>query len=142
MLPFGRALALFALCSACSLQSTDALTRCQDAPHAADCALTAGGQGGVASAGTGAEGGTPGSEAGAGGSSPECQSDDDCAPNQACLDGACEPGLRVEYVFNPDENDTIEDSTAIRPDFVIFNDLMGESVPLSELAIRYYYTFE
>ena len=170
MLPPGRALALIVVCAAaCSLQSLDALNRCEETPEAPDCALPSAGQGGSAAGATsgaggttqasgagGAEeaGGTSGADAGdggtstvqggAGGAAPECTTDDECAEYQICQDDQrCGPGLELLYENNfvEEDNETFASSGMIKPDFEIVNRL-GYDVPLAEVRLRYYYSLE
>jgi len=170
MLPPGRALALIVVCAAaCSLQSLDALNRCEETPEAPDCALPSAGQGGSAAGATSGAGGTTqasgaggaeeagglggamvsagdgggSTEGGAGGAAPECTGDGECGDYEVCIDGSCQPGLELLYENNfvEEDNETFASSGMIKPDFEIVNRL-GYDVPLAEVRLRYYYSLE
>ena len=54
---------------------------------------------------------------------------------------AAPPDLRVQYAYVPDNPDTPAMSKSIRVELQVVNDSPVE-VPLSEITLRYYYTYE
>jgi len=131
---------VLALASACSLRSLERLDRCTGAPVSNACprtsAATAGGAGTPASGDAAGAGGIDGI-GGAGGTA---------GLNEAATGGAAgaeqAPELVLLYADHSGaDKEPSTASRAIRANFSIEN-LGSESVPLTELRIRYYYTLE
>ena len=146
MFPASRgALLLGGVLCGCSLQDVSSLNRCSGKPESAACPLDGGGSsgsGGVAAGGLATGGSaTGGADSEVVGGAADAGSG--AVAGDAAGGQAAEPiRLRVQYDYPPPDPVTpAKASKAIRADLQIIND-SAVDVPLSGIALRYYYTYE
>jgi endoglucanase len=123
----------------CSLRSLDELKRCTGKGESVECPSP-----GTSGAGAQAGGGMAGNAASGGSGAAGGSESGGTAPAEGGAGGAAsvEPELIVRYAYRePEEDETLTESKAIRPIFVIQNE-SEVPVDISTLKIRYYYTLE